>query len=135
MSKDKRTYTVGYGKPPEATRFKPGQSGNPAGRQKGSRNLAGLIQEELGRTIPVTVDGRRQKQPKGRLLVRLQVDKALKGDTKAFQAVVSLEKAGQAAGSQAPEPAAARDSADEIAAERHEEIVRAFLAQFKGEKA
>ena len=30
-------YEVGYGKPPAGTRFKPGQSGNPAGRPKGSR--------------------------------------------------------------------------------------------------
>ena len=29
-------YEVGYGKPPKATRFKPGKSGNPGGRPKGS---------------------------------------------------------------------------------------------------
>ena len=33
-----RHYEVGYGKPPVATRFQPGQSGNPLGRSKGSRN-------------------------------------------------------------------------------------------------
>ena len=32
-------YEVGYGRPPIATRFKPGQSGNPKGRQKGRKNL------------------------------------------------------------------------------------------------
>ena len=31
------SYSVGYAKPPGAHQFKPGQSGNPKGRQKGSR--------------------------------------------------------------------------------------------------
>ena len=35
MSKD---YEVGYGKPPKANQFPPGQSGNRNGRPKGSRN-------------------------------------------------------------------------------------------------
>ena len=32
------TGEVGYGKPPKHSQFKPGQSGNPQGRPKGSRN-------------------------------------------------------------------------------------------------
>ncbi len=30
---------VGYCKPPKRTRFQPGQSGNPRGRPKGTKNL------------------------------------------------------------------------------------------------
>lgn len=33
----KRKYKVGYKRPPEATQFKPGVSGNPHGRPKGSK--------------------------------------------------------------------------------------------------
>ena len=29
-------YTIGYGRPPVATRFRPGQSGNPRGARKGA---------------------------------------------------------------------------------------------------
>lgn len=31
-------YETGYGKPPKARQWRPGQSGNPNGRPKGSRN-------------------------------------------------------------------------------------------------
>ena len=56
-----RDYEVGYGKPPSHTRFKPGESGNPRGRPRGSRNaqpsfseerIKTLIIEEAYRTIP-----------------------------------------------------------------------------------
>jgi hypothetical protein len=40
-------YKVGYGKPPKATRFKPGKSGNAKGRPQGSRNLASDLAAEL----------------------------------------------------------------------------------------
>ncbi|AXI41777.1 DUF5681 domain-containing protein [Sulfitobacter sp. SK011] len=54
--------TVGYGKPPVATRFKPGQSGNPRGRPRGAKNkrpklseerLKGIILDEAYRDITV----------------------------------------------------------------------------------
>ena len=35
-------YEVGYGRPPSATRFQPGQSGNPKGRPKGTRNASSM---------------------------------------------------------------------------------------------
>jgi Family of unknown function (DUF5681) len=55
-------YEVGYCKPPEATRFKPGKSGNLKGRPKGSKNaipslsderIKKLIIEEAYRTVPI----------------------------------------------------------------------------------
>jgi hypothetical protein len=36
-------YTVGYCRPPVATRFRPVRSGNPRGRPEGSRNLASIV--------------------------------------------------------------------------------------------
>ena len=36
---DSNPYKVGYGKPPKHSQFRAGQSGNPAGRRKGMRNL------------------------------------------------------------------------------------------------
>src|SRR5262249_2514390 len=46
-------YAVGYGNPPQATQFKPGQSGNPGGRPKGSKNFASLIESELNKRIDI----------------------------------------------------------------------------------
>ena len=46
----KALYVLGYGKPPEHTRFRPGSSGNPRGRPKGSKNkskLPALSEERL----------------------------------------------------------------------------------------
>jgi Family of unknown function (DUF5681) len=71
---------VGYGKPPAATRFKPGQSGNAKGRPRGSKNLITAIQRELGTRIPVTVNGARQTITKKRAVIAQLVNKAAAGD-------------------------------------------------------
>ncbi len=59
---------VGYGHPPKEHRFKPGQSGNPGGRPRGSKNkckeierlgprLKALIRAEADRTITLRENG------------------------------------------------------------------------------
>ncbi len=50
-------YDVGYGKPPQHTRFRKGQSGNPTGRPKGARNLKTELLEELQEQILVREGG------------------------------------------------------------------------------
>jgi hypothetical protein len=67
-SPESPNYEVGYGKPPKASRFSPGQSGNPKGRPKGARNkrpgpheerLEEIILEEAYRGVRVN-DGKGQ---------------------------------------------------------------------------
>jgi len=55
VSKNKRVYTVGRGKPPVHTRFKKGQSGNPRGPRP--KNLPGLLIEALNEPVIATIDG------------------------------------------------------------------------------
>ncbi|MBB4054040.1 hypothetical protein GGR20_003712 [Devosia subaequoris] len=62
-------YTVGRGKPPVASRFKPGQSGNPGGRKKGSRNYKTILAAVMESEIAVTENGRKLKVSRFEALV------------------------------------------------------------------
>lgn len=87
MSEDapERDYDVGYGKPPVASRFPPGQSGNPRGRQKGSKNGKALWKAELEAPVVLTENNKRVKTSKLGLIIKQVVKKAaIKGEVKDF---------------------------------------------------
>ena len=54
---DRREYEVGYKKPPEHSRWKPGQSGNPKGRPKKVKDFEKLLDIELSQTLRITEGG------------------------------------------------------------------------------
>lgn len=54
-------YDIGYGRPPRAYRFNPGQSGNPRGRPKGVKNEATILHQLLHRKIEVREGGRTRR--------------------------------------------------------------------------
>ncbi|MEW9922579.1 DUF5681 domain-containing protein, partial [Marimonas sp. MJW-29] len=54
-------YEVGYGKPPKSAQFKPGKSGNPKGRPKGSLDFKTHVQEMLSRQVTITDGGKRRR--------------------------------------------------------------------------
>ncbi len=85
-----RDYEVGYGKPPQHTRFKKGQSGNPRGRAKRVKNLAAVISETLDEPITVTENGRRRKITKRVALVKQYLNGAVQGDAKSAQIFLRL---------------------------------------------
>lgn len=82
-------YEVGYGRPPTHTQFKPGQSGNPGGRPKKSKNVDALIQAELDKLIPVKEDGREKRITKREAIITQLVNRAIKGETKPLQLVLA----------------------------------------------
>jgi Family of unknown function (DUF5681) len=71
---------VGYCNPPVHTRFKPGQSGNPSGRAKGSQNLKTIFNKILDEEISLREGSEVKKVTKAEALVRGMVVGALKGD-------------------------------------------------------
>jgi len=85
-----KDYEVGYGRPPVHSRFKPGQSGNPAGRPKGAKNFATEIAAELKEEILVKEAGVTKRLSKRRAMVKRQAERALQGDTRAFSCLVAM---------------------------------------------
>lgn len=51
---DENDDEIGKGEPPKMHQFKPGQSGNPKGRPKGSKNVHHILSKILGEKITVT---------------------------------------------------------------------------------
>lgn len=83
-------YEVGYRKPPKDSRFKPGQSGNPKGRPKGTRNFRTDVKATLESRVNVTKDGKRRKiSTQEATLLRL-TEKALNGDIRALNQLLAL---------------------------------------------
>src|SRR6266851_8865101 len=78
-------YQVGYGKPPMHSRFKKGESGNPKGRPKGSKNVATLLEKELKQRVMITENGRRRSITKQEAMVKHLVNKAVSGDRPLMQ--------------------------------------------------
>ena len=89
MSED-RAPAVGYKRPPQHSRFKPGRSGNPAGRPKGTKNIETDLKEELSERIAIREGERNLKVSKQRALLKAMMAKALKGDTRAAGIVLQL---------------------------------------------
>ncbi len=87
---------VGYKRPPVHTRFKPGQSGNPSGRAKGSQNLRTLFQKILKEEVSLREGTDVRRVSKAEAVLRGLVVSAMKGDPKSVIALFKLaEQTGQ----------------------------------------
>jgi len=89
-------YIVGYGRPPVATRFRPGQSGNPRGGHKGAPHVATIIAAALGERITVTENDRSRRITKFEVAVKQLVNRAAAGDTRATQWLIALAQTQEA---------------------------------------
>ena len=111
---------VGYGRPPRHSRFKPGQSGNPRGRPKGTLNFATDVEQTLAALITLNEGGKSKRVSTQRAaLLRLR-EMALKGkNVRALEKLLSF-----AAASSGSETADARSPSAED---------QAILAAFRQE--
>lgn len=81
---------VGFKNPPKHTQFKPGQSGNPRGRPKGTKNLRTDLREELAEKITVTEGGKKLIISKQRAMLKSLMAKSIRGETAAARALINL---------------------------------------------
>jgi hypothetical protein len=75
--------SVGYGRPPRATQFKPGQSGNPNGRPKGRKSETTMLNELLFQKIKIREGGRERRITLFEGMLRRFAEDSLKGNIKA----------------------------------------------------
>lgn len=72
-------YKVGYKKPPKATQFKKGRSGNGAGKKPRTKNMVSLINRELDQLVTMKENGKEIRLPKREAIVKRLVNLALTG--------------------------------------------------------
>ena len=84
------SYAVGYRRPPLHTRFKPGVSGNPSGRAKGSKNLKTLFHQILNEQIALQDGNQSRKVSKAEAIMRRLIIGALKGDSRSLMTLMRI---------------------------------------------
>ena len=104
MSEDRNAggSSVGYGKPPKAHQFKPGQSGNLGGRSQRKNRGPADVADILSEPIAVQKDGVRQKMPPFEVIVRQLVKQGL--HKKNLNAIAQFLKLCESLGVMKPPP-------------------------------
>lgn len=88
--KKRKSPSVGYGRPPEHTQFKPGQSGNPKGRPRGTVNMATVLERTLREKVNTVENGRRKSISKFEAALKQLTNKAASGDLSALRLLSAL---------------------------------------------
>jgi hypothetical protein len=94
MSKQSSEYPVGYGRPPQHSRFKKGQAGNPRGRPKGSESAARLARRILNEKIVIKENGKRRRITRREAMPKQLANKGIMGDLRSIREVLNLDAAG-----------------------------------------
>jgi hypothetical protein len=89
---DDREYPVGWGRPPQSSRWQKGQSGNPRGRPKQQKNASTILKEILSRTVEVRDGGRIRRITVTEAVILKIVEDALRGDTKSAAFLLSKKE-------------------------------------------
>jgi hypothetical protein len=116
---------IGYGHPPRAHRFKPGQSGNPSGRPARRKGLADLLAGALQQSTSVRERGRLRKMTKAEAMARRFADLAVEGDPRILRLLLGEIRAAE---ERAQEEPALRDVL--TAADR--EVIAALVVRIGG---
>ena len=117
---------TGYKRPPVASRWKKGQSGNPSGRKRGSLNLRTDLMAELAEVIQINEGGAARRITKQRALLKSLAARGIQGDPRAANLILNLIV-------RLLEPDQQPTTAGEVSAE-DEAILKAYLARVQGTK-
>ena len=74
---------VGYKSPPQHSRYRKGQSGNPSGRPKRPAEFGDDLMAELAEVIEISEGGKRKRITKQRALIKALTAGGIKGNARA----------------------------------------------------
>jgi hypothetical protein len=89
MKNNSPHYRVGHGAPPHEHQFKPGKSGNPSGRPKGSSSFLADLRDELAEIVAITDGSVESAVTKQRAVIKALLRKAVAGDLRAIDTIVN----------------------------------------------
>lgn len=81
---------VGYKRPPRKHQFQPGRSGNPKGRPRGAKGLRQILEGEFSQRMRIMEGDKPLKVSKLQLIVKRELEKAMAGNQRAIEHVISL---------------------------------------------
>lgn len=119
-----KDYEVGYGRPPVATRFKPGGIGNPKGRPRKRKTVGQRLEEALMTRVTIEENGRSKIMTAEEVIIRNLVHAAARRDMRAIHTLFALRDRYQ------DSPETTLDPAD-LAAEDWK-IIEEYLARPRG---
>lgn len=88
--KTKGDYDVGFGRPPTATQFQKGVSGNPRGRPKGSKNLKTIARKVMNTKVTIRENGKSRTVSKAEAMLMAVFNRGLSGDASAARISLSV---------------------------------------------
>lgn len=89
-AEERKSYEIGYGKPPKHTRFKPGQSGNAKGRPRAAKSLRTIARETLTSKVPVRTATGEKRISRIEAVLHKTVEQAMKGNPRALAELLKL---------------------------------------------
>jgi hypothetical protein len=115
---------VGFRRPPEATRFQKGVSGNPRGRPRGSLNVATAFAKALREKVVINEHGKRKTVTKLEAAMKQVVNKGASGDLRAVVQVVALAQYAEAKQS-------VQNLQDPVIADVDKEVIEGIVKRFQ----
>jgi len=120
----KASYEVGFGKPPKATRFQKGISGNLKGRPKARTGISAALIDELQARVPIVENGKERKISFEQVIAKQVRTKAAQGDLRAAAMIFKETQ-------QLQTPAETHSGLEALDNAAHRQIVRSIIVRIR----